>query len=79
MKTISLKLTESLDKKLAKAAAKRVASKSAVVREALESYIQNEKTPQQGSCLELAQDLIGCVEGPRDLSFHEKHTKGFGK
>lgn len=79
MKTISLKLTESLDKKLSEAATKRVASKSAVVREALESYIQNEKTIQQGSCLELAQDLIGCAEGPRNLSFHKKHMKGFGK
>jgi len=79
MKTISLKLTESLDKKLSEAAAKRVESKSALVREALESYIQNEKTVQQGSCLELAQDLMGRVEGPRDLSFHKKHLKGFGK
>ncbi len=79
MKTLSLKLTESLDKKLAEAATKRVASKSALVREALESYMKNEKTVKQGSCLELAQDLMGSVEGPRDLSFHKKHMKGFGK
>ncbi len=79
MKTISLKLTEYLDEKLATVAAKRSASKSAVVREALEAYIQNERTIRPGSCLDLAKDLVGCVEGPRDLSFHKRHMRGFGK
>lgn len=79
MKTISLKLTESLDEKLAAAAAKRGASKSALVREAVKTYIQNDKSVSQGSCLELAQDLIGCVEGPPDLSYNKKYLKGFGK
>ncbi len=79
MKTISLKLTESLDEKLAAVAAKRGASKSALVREALKTYIQNEKSSRPGSCLELAKDLFGSVEGPPDLSFHKKYMKGFGR
>lgn len=79
MKTVSLKLTESLDEKLAAVAAKRGASKSALVREALETYIQSERSVQPESCLELGKDLFGCVEGPTDLSSHKKHMKGFGK
>lgn len=79
MKTMSLKLPEALDEKLSQVAQKRGGSKSAVVREALEAYIQNEKSIRPGSCLEMAKDLIGIVEGPPDLSFHKKHMKGFGK
>ena len=79
MKTMSLKLTEFLDEKLAGIAAKRGASKSALVREALETYIETEKSIRPGSCLELGKDLFGCVEGPTDLSSHKRHMKGFGK
>ncbi len=79
MKTISLKLMESLDEKLVAVAAKQGVSKSALVREALETYIQNEKSSRPGSCLELAKDLFGSVEGPPDLSFHKKYMKGFGR
>jgi predicted transcriptional regulator len=79
MRTVSLKLPESLDERLAAIAAKRGASKSAVVREALEAYVQNDKSIRPGSCLTLAGELVGCVVGPTDLSFHKKHMKGFGK
>jgi hypothetical protein len=79
MRTVSLKLPESLDQKLAAIAAKRGASKSAVVREALEAYVQDDKRIRPGSCLTLAGELVGCVVGPTDLSFHKKHMKGFGK
>jgi hypothetical protein len=79
MKTISLKLTESLDEELAAVAARRGASKSAVVREALEKYIQNERTIRPGSCLDLAKDLVGCIAGPRDLSLHKRHMRSFGR
>ena len=79
MKTISLKVTGSLDEKLAKVAGQRGASKSAVVREAIEAYIRSEKDIRTGSCLELARDLIGRVKGPPDLSVHRKYMKGFGK
>jgi metal-responsive CopG/Arc/MetJ family transcriptional regulator len=79
MKMVSLKLPEALDEKLSAVAAKRGASKSAVVREALEAYVKNEQDIRPGSCLEMAKDLIGIVTGPPDLSFHKKHMKGFGK
>jgi len=79
MRTVSLKLPESLDERLAAIAAKRGASKSAVVREALEKYVQNDKSIRPGSCLTLAGELVGCVAGPADLSFHKKHMKAFGQ
>ena len=79
MKTMSLKLTASLDEKLAAVAAKRGATKSALVREALETYIQSEKSIRPESCLEMGKDLFGCVEGPSDLSCRKEHMKGFGK
>lgn len=79
MRTMSLKLPESLDERLAVVAAERSATKSAVVREALETYLRRRKGVQPRSCLALASDLVGCVAGPTDLSFHKKHLKGFGK
>ncbi len=79
MKTISFKLPESLDAMLAAIAAKRGATKSAVAREALESFIQQAKAIRPGSCLALARDLVGSVEGPPDLSYHKRHMEGFGK
>ncbi len=78
MKTVSLKLPESLDDRLTAVAAERSETKSAVVREALETYLREGKGARTRSCLALASDLVGCVPGPPDLSFHAKHMKDFG-
>jgi predicted DNA-binding protein len=79
MKTISLKLPEALDSKLSAAARRLRRTKSAVVREVLEDYL-DESTPTKGvSCLELAADLVGCLDGPTDLSHNQKHMQGFGR
>ena len=79
MKTISIKLPEALATQLATTARHKGQAKSAVVREALEGYLKGDKTAPPGSCLELAADLVGCVEGPGDLSHNEKHMRGFGR
>jgi len=79
MRTVSLKLPDSLDERLAAVAAEQGASKSAVVREALETYLRKGKAVQPRSCLALAGNLVGCVAGPPDLSFHTKHLNGFGR
>jgi hypothetical protein len=79
VKTMSLKLPEVLDEKLSALAGKRGAAKSAVVREALEDYLRSASPVRPESCLALASDLIGCVNGPVDLSFHTRHMKEFGK
>jgi len=79
MKTLSLKLPEPLLEKLDSAARKRGESRSALLREAIEAVIGGESHVQDGSCLDLAQDLAGCVKGPEDLSFNKKAMDGYGQ
>ena len=79
MKTLSLKLPESLFAKLNTTAKKRGESRSVLIREAIETYITEDSNVQKGSCLDLAEDLVGCVKGPLDLCFEEKHMRGYGR
>ena len=79
MKTISLKLPEALDMKLTALIRRQGGSKSAIVRAALEAYIARESEAAQGSVLEAAQDLCGCLEGPADLSTNPNRLDGYGQ
>lgn len=80
MKTISLKLPDNLDRELSSRAEKDGTTKSALIREAIEGYLSHDSGgPRKGSFLELAGDLIGCVEGPADLSYNKKYFKDFGR
>ena len=80
MKTISLKVTNDLLRKLERAARERKQSKSDVVRAALKQFLNGERaTDRPMSALELAGDLVGCVEGPGDLSTNPKYMEGFGE
>ena len=78
MSTVSLKMPEELATRLAAAARRRGITRSALVRDALESYLRRGGAGN-GTAADLARDLIGVLEGPRDLSEHSKHTKGFGR
>jgi len=79
MKTISLKLPESLQAELNRVARQRGLSKSDVVRIALEAYINGEQAAARRSFLEAARKWIGCVDGPGDLSSNEEYMEDFGK
>ena len=79
MKTLSVKVPEDLDLKLTAVAAKRRESKSAFIRAALEHLVNSSVSITPNSCLDLAKDLIGSVEGPSDLSYNNKHLKGYGR
>ena len=79
MKTISVKIPEDLDLKLTAAAAKRRESRSALIRTALDHIVKSSETITSNSCLDLAKDLIGSVEGSSDLSYNKKYLKGSGK
>ncbi len=80
MKAISLKLPSGLSAKLDRAAKQRRQSKSEIVREALELFLNGDRTARPvASALELAGDLVGCAEGPSDLSTHTRHMEGYGK
>jgi Arc/MetJ-type ribon-helix-helix transcriptional regulator len=80
MKVLSVKVPEALERKLVAVVRKRGRRKSAVVREALERYLEESGEARRGSFLELAGELAGCVtDAPADLSSNPRHLAGFGK
>jgi plasmid stability protein len=79
MKTISLKLPDALLARLNSTAKRNKRSKSEFVRHCLENALDNQKSGPKGSCLDLAADLCGVIEGPGDLSYNKKHMSGFGR
>jgi len=79
MKTLSVKVPEDLDLKLTAVAAKRGKTKSSLIRAALDHLVKSIEGVTPNSCLDLAKDLIGSVEGPSDLSYNNKHLKGSRK
>jgi len=81
MKTLSLKIPENLDRRIAHEIAHRRIPKSAWVREALELFLSNGSTwKKQPSVLDLTRDLAGKYRGgPKDLSTNPRHMNGFGK
>jgi len=79
MKTLSLKLPEILFEQITSIARARGESRSALVRKAIEYLITGNHHQQEGSCLDLANDLAGSVNGPKDLSFNKKHLRGYGQ
>ncbi|MBI2316959.1 MAG: ribbon-helix-helix protein, CopG family [Betaproteobacteria bacterium] len=80
MKSISLKLPEQLDARLAAIARRRGGTgRSALIREALERFVEAEAAVRAGSLLESLADLAGTVRGPADLAINPKHLGGFGR
>ncbi len=79
MKMLSVKVSNTLDAKLALMAQQRGASKSVVIREALEAFLKRDGRVRAGSALDLAKDLAGCLSGPGDLSSNKKYLKDFGR
>lgn len=75
MRTVSFKLPEDLDDALNELARTRRSSRSALVREALESLAKGKRR----SVTALAGDLVGSVEGPSDLATNRKHMSGYGR
>jgi Arc/MetJ-type ribon-helix-helix transcriptional regulator len=76
MKTISLKLPESLAHWLAQRSRELGRSQSDLVRQALEEQLQRKAGV---TCDDLMKDLCGSFEGPRDLSSNPKYLRDFGK
>jgi predicted DNA-binding protein len=80
VKVLSLKVPKALDRKLAAVVRRRGARKSALVRQALERYLDDAQEVRRGSFLDLAGDLVGCVkDAPADLSSNPRHLADFGK
>lgn len=75
MRTISIKLPVVLDAALSELAKRRNSSRSAVVREAIEALTHDGRR----SVTRIAHDLVGCVEGPADLSTNPEYLAGYGR
>ena len=78
MRTLTLKLPDTLDQRVRAEASRKETTLSELIRAALEQYLGNDERAPQGSFLERAADLAGCVEGPADLSVAEEHFDGYG-
>ncbi|MDE0044584.1 MAG: ribbon-helix-helix protein, CopG family [bacterium] len=79
MATISLKLPDPLARRLAETARSRRTSKSAIVRDALDTYLSASEPHPEGSALAFAADVKGVLAGPPDLSCNKEHMRGFGR
>ena len=80
MKTLSFKVPESLDRKLARAVKHRRVQKSVIVREALERYLDESADAARGSFIDVTAHLLGCVkDAPADLSANPRHLDDFGR
>jgi predicted transcriptional regulator len=75
LKTLTVKLPSSLSAKVARLAKRRRATKSDIVREALEKLAGRE-TP---SFSEAAAEFIGAAQGPGDLSTNPKYMRDYGR
>jgi hypothetical protein len=60
-------------------ARQRGQTKSAIVRAALEQFLDGKVRAVPGSALEAAKPWLGCVEGPGDLTTNPKYMEGFGE
>lgn len=77
---ITIRISETLVKRLKIHAGARGRTESALVREALEKFLGEAATPSSAYDVARAAGLIGCVGGrPSDLSTNRKHFEGFGK
>jgi len=78
MKSISLKLPETLYGDLESLAEHKGVSKSALVREALLDLCRRQGAPTRGSALAQLEDLAGSIDGPEDLSFNRAYFEDLG-
>ena len=79
MNTISLKVPETLAIRLEDAARQTGVSKSALIRDVLEAYLQTDRAKRPESALSQASDLVGVLSGPEDLSVNKDYLRNFGR
>lgn len=83
MKTITIKVPEDLDVRLAKRAKRLGVSKSEIAREALKQNLEDNDSnslEEEPSAYDGLIDDLGCFEsGVGDLSTNPMHMIGFGK
>ena len=78
MTTLTVKMPEKLSLRLKDEAAGRGMNCSELIRRAVEKLLEADDQPTTGTCLSLARDLVGCLDGARDLATNPRHMQGFG-
>jgi Arc/MetJ-type ribon-helix-helix transcriptional regulator len=77
---ITVKLPQSLARRLDAGVRRKRTGRSAFVRAAIEAALrQQDGETRNGSVLSQCRDLVGCVDGPADLSHGARHMRGFGQ
>jgi hypothetical protein len=80
MSTITCKIPETLDAELEVVAEKLGVSKSAIVRDAIEHKIHQQKQQHALSAHDVMNPACGIIKGGRrDRSWNPKRMKGFGR
>ncbi len=86
MNTISLKVPASLAIRLKDTAQQKGVSKSVLILDALEAYLQTYEaylqtygTERPESALSQVADLAGILSGPEDLSVNKDYLRNFGR
>ena len=79
MNTISLKVPETLAIRLEDAARQKGVSKSVLIRNALEAYLQTDGAEHHESALSRAADLVGVLPGSEGLSVNKDYLRNFGR
>lgn len=81
MQTITLKVSEALQRDLDRASRQQRISRSELVRRAVRQYVsQTQESDGFVSALHLAGDLAGSIrKAPVDLSTHPRHMEGYGE
>jgi predicted transcriptional regulator len=79
MRTLTLRLDDALYAKVTSLAKRRKTTQSEVVREAIQASVEHQNEMKSHSALDLARDLEGTVQGPKDLSVNKEYFKGFGR
>jgi metal-responsive CopG/Arc/MetJ family transcriptional regulator len=79
MTSFSVKVPESIKRRISADSKELGISQSELIRRALQEYFDKEKPEMQGSFYELAKDLASSVEGSSDLSFNKEHLNDYGE
>lgn len=79
MKMLTVKIPAALDTELRQCVRETRQPRSVIVRAALHGWLLRRRRQAAQNCLAQVADLVGCVEGPRDLATNKKHLDGYGR
>jgi hypothetical protein len=80
MVTITCKIPEELNELLEAEASRKMLSKSAVVRQAIERSVKKGRAQRPPTAFDAIKDLCGIIkDGPTDMSTNPKYMAGFGE